>query len=352
MSKSETDRKSRCLLVVPTSFYTFAQILAQALESHGYEVVVANDEYPNNVIGKILGTLRIQRLLNRLTLRAFKARFLGHEQHYELVLIVKGRGVGSALLQELRSHADRIVAYNFDSFGYHPAPLAWYREVDRYCTFDVVDAREHNLPRVDLFSSLPVAQGDKQRVYDVSAILRNHSDRLRYVHQVLHAIGPAQVFIYIFEKNVFTFAYNFVRNPLLYVRYWKSISFKSLPYPQYVSVLQLSNVTIDFAHPKQSGITIRCFEALSAGTKIITNNPHVLACPGFGENNVMVVQPGQSDMAGVRAAYERLCQSVAQVRHRTIKAFLEELIRPDNAFRHWEQENQQRSDQRNLRPLE
>ncbi len=118
---------------------------------------------------------------------------------------------------------------------------------------------------------------EKQVRYEVSAVVRNHSGRLRYVDRVLRTLRPSSTFISIFELNLFTFAFNFARNPRLYWKYRRHISFKPLPYADYTRVMAESEFTIDYAHDTQTGITMRCFEAVNSKTKIITNNPYMHA---------------------------------------------------------------------------
>lgn len=312
-----------CLLIMPTAFYSFASIIAAGLEQAGYRVVVANDEYPDSIVGRLLGKLRIQRLLSAITRRVLVERFLEGKQ-YDLTLIIKGRGMSPALLAEIRKRSALTIGYNFDSFKYNPAPLDWYTHVDKYYTFDYADAEQHHLPLVDLFSSLPVGQEAKTLRYDVSAILRNHSERLEYVDQVLAATGSARSFVFVYEANIFTFALNFVKNPALYWRYRDRISFTSLPYKDYIEVLKSSDFTIDYAHPSQTGITIRCFEALSARAKFITNNPYVRRNAQFGENNVIVFQRG-GDRATLAAQYQARRGVVPEPHHRCIAQFIAEL---------------------------
>ncbi|MES3025494.1 MAG: hypothetical protein V4857_28285 [Pseudomonadota bacterium] len=308
---------------MPTSFYSFANVIAAGLEQAGYTVVIANDEYPNNIWGRLIGKLRVHGLLSAITRRVLARRFLAGRQ-YALALIIKGRGMSPALLAAVRAHAQYTVAYNFDSFKFNPAPLAWLTHVDRYVTFDYADAERHALPLVDLFSSLPVDAAPKAVRYEVSAILRNHSERLQYVDQVFAATGSKNTFLYVFEQNLFTFAFNFLRSPRLYLKYWDHISFKALPYKDYIAVLKSSDFTVDYAHPSQTGITIRCFEAVSAQTKFITNNPYVLRNAWFTDANAIVFKRG-GDAAELARQYQARRGLGGAAHHRSIADFLREL---------------------------
>jgi hypothetical protein len=314
----------KALLIFPKSFYSFAEGILKALSKTGYDVVVINDEYPINMIGKILGKLRVFWLLSAVTERIIYRKYVFNKR-YDLVLIFKGRGMSSRLLKKIRQSSDRIVAFNFDSFTYNPSPLRWYRNVDKYCTFDYRDSKKYSIPLVELFSSLPVDNTPKRSLYNVSAILRNHSNRLKYLHAVLRILPKEKTYIYIFELNIFTFIFNFLRNPILYMKYWSNIHFKSLPYRDYVAVLKNSNFTVDYAHPHQSGITIRCFEALSAQTKIITNNGFVKHNAFFNDSNTVIFD-GKTGREDARKHFESLRDSVPATHLRTVQDFLSDVL--------------------------
>ncbi len=324
MTSAPEGKRRRALLIFPESFYSFADGILKAMSAAGYDVVIANHEYPKNIFGKILGNLRVFWPLYITTKHVLYRNFIAG-RYYDLVLIVKGRGISRQALQILRQATHRIIAYNFDSFGYNPSPTSWYECVDKYCTFDYRDSEKYSIPLVELFSSVPVADAPKRGLYDISAILRNHSNRLKYLDAVLNALPGKKTFIYIFELNLFTFALNFIRNPLLYMKYRSSIHFKPLPYSDYVSVLANSNFTLDYAHPKQSGITVRCFEAASTQTKIITNNPFVKRHRFFNEENTLIFD-GTTGLAQLRERFESIANSVPEKHHRTIKHFMDDLL--------------------------
>jgi len=316
--------EKRALLIFPQGFYAFADVIRAGLSLLGYDVIIANDEYPRSVVGKILGKLGALGLLSAITDYVLARDFVDSKQ-YELTVIVKGRGISRRLLRRLRRASTRIIAYNFDSFAYNPAPLRWLMDVDKYCTFDRVDARTHGLPLVELFSSLPADASPKTVKYDISAIFRNHSDRLSYLDGVLALLSGQRTFIYIFELNYITFAFNVIRSPRLYWKYRSFIHFKALPYTGYVAALRASNFTIDHAHPKQSGITIRCFEALGAQTKLITNNRFVTENPLFTQKNTIVFNEATSP-EDLLFHVEALSENIPARQNRTVRDFLDELL--------------------------
>lgn len=316
--------RPRCLLGYPPSFYSFGSTVKAELERRGYEVVTISDEFPANLFGRVLGQFRHPRLLRHITERRYRS-LLASQPPFDLCLMIKGRGMSAACVEFLRSICKRTLAFNFDSFGYHPSSLDWFRHFDQFATFDMKDARDHNVPLVHLFSALPPRATPPEKRVDVSAIVKNHSQRLQYIDTVLSALPHATRFIYIFEANVLSFLVNFLRYPRLYVKYWKQIHFKPLPYARFLDALATSKVTIDYAHPSQTGITIRCFEALSVGTHLITNNPNVSDCHWFEGAGVLHLPMGKPTTA-LADGFAGLLQRRPTVRIRSLVDFVGDLL--------------------------
>jgi len=324
-ANSPPGTRSKALLIFPLSFYSFVEVIKEALTELGYDVIVANHEYPDNAFGKILGKLRIFWLLEAITQQIFHRNYIKNKR-YSVAIIVKGRGISKRLLRELHTVATRIVAYSFDSFDYNPAPLRWYKNVDNFYTFDYLDADKYSLSVVELFSSIPpLAQAPQHRAYDISAILRNHSHRLKYLDKVRELWPNKTYYIYIYEQNIVSFLLNLIRNPMLYWKYRTHIHFEALPYNHYVSILRNSFFTLDFAHPKQSGITVRCFEALSVQTKVITNNRYVIRSPYFDEDNTIILR-ADAQLRQATATFDRIRDNFVEARPRTVYDFLGDLL--------------------------
>jgi hypothetical protein len=312
-----------CLLVIPRHFYSFERHIREGLEAKGYQVTVINDEFPEGMLGKILGKLQIPYIFTA-TWNTFSRQVLDGRR-FDLVLIFKGRGMSVRLIEALRAVSGRVVAYNWDSFQLNRSPLRWFKSASRYLTFDYRDAERWQLPVVELFSAAKTVLDNKQVQYEVSSIVRNHSGRLRYIDQVLRVLRPATQYIAIFELNVFTFLFNFIRSPLLYIKYWKHITFKPVPYAEYSRVMAASAFTIDYAHDTQTGITMRCFEAVNSRTKIITNNPYMTRSPHFAPGDYLVIEDG-ADGERLRKAFEAARSTAFASRPRTIGDFISELI--------------------------
>ncbi len=317
------NQAKKCLLVIPRAFYSFELFFGNTLRELGYEVVVANDECPANVVGKIMGKLRIP-LLPIITRMVFPGRFLKNRK-YDLILIFKGRGMSPALIQKMFSAASKVIAYNWDSFIINRAPLRWYKYTTRFCTFDFDDGEKYGIPILELFSSLPAEVNENTRNYFIVAIIKNHSERLQYLDKVLKQCGDKQNYIYIYESHLLSFVKSFFRNPKLYLKYRRHIYYKALPYAKYLEFMKSAEFVLDYATPDQSGITIRCYEALSTHTRIISNNKNIQKSKYFNSTNSILFQIDDEPSVLLGALSDCLAQSPTYS-SRTIKDFLNELI--------------------------
>ena len=317
----------KCLLVMPLHFYSFSQHLGKALSSQGYDIIYANDEYPKNLVGRMLSKFGFSWFIQKLTRFYFKRHFL-RNSHYDVVIVIKGRGFSSSLLKDIEACSNRIVGYHFDSFGVESGPSRWVNAIEDISTFDHLDAENFNLKIIELFSTLDLSghlsRPDERKLF-LSAMVKNHSDRLSYIDKVFSIFPSEQVFIYIFEGNFLSFIANTVKSPLLTLKYFNHIHFKPLSHEDYAKVLLSSEFTLDFAHPRQQGVTMRCFEAASAGTRVITNNINIHKSCVF-EDSMFIVHPFDSSAEILKNILDGVLSDPRVYNARTSEDFVRNLL--------------------------
>ena len=315
-------------MIAPLTFYTFHERIRTSLETQGYDVDMMNEEHPSSTFGKIVAQLMLP-LSRRMTLAALR-RHLASTPYYDLVIIIKGRGMSLAAINLLRKHAYRIVAYTWDSFQYSPSPLQWKSATDRFATFDIVDAEQHGLPLVHLFTGTTSRRQPNVPDYDLSVVMRVHSERLAYVDRALRALKDKRVFVFLYTGSLLTFLPHLLRAPSAAFRLRRYIFRTPLSYDQAMDAIANSRATLDYAHPLQSGITVRCFEALSMGVPVITNNPHVARAGIFNEGEVANF-PLDSDPARLPDLIAHFGRREVRQTIRTIDQFIADLLDDSSA---------------------
>jgi hypothetical protein len=118
-----------------------------------------------------------------------------------------------------------------------------------------------------------------------------HSDRYRISNDVVNWC----------KKHDFsTFTYYYMQSKLVYFfkskfdasfKYFdfKKLSFKSLNIDEIIRYYEDSSIILDINHPNQRGLTMRTFEALGAGKKIITTNKEIKKYSFYNSNNIFVI---------------------------------------------------------------
>lgn len=314
----------KCLIISPLHFYSWHTAISNEFVARDYVVEVMNDEYPQGVIGTILGTL-FNKLARELTYIKYKKYLSCSHSKFDVVIIFKGRGISSELINLLSKNSKKVIAYNFDSFDYSPYPLNWMDKVDSYKTFDFKDSLEYQIEKVDLFSgsrfeNFPLKEND------FSCVMKNHSQRLKYLDEIYGILSDSYSFdIHIFEKNIFTYLKGFLTNPILFYKWRKCISFKSLNTHDYEKALSSSIYTLDYAHPSQTGITMRCFQAQACGAKIITNNKYCLSSTAMNKQDIFVHELGGNGVL-LKSFIEKNIKKKPIAIHRGISEFVDELL--------------------------
>jgi len=198
------------------------------------------------------------------------------------------------------------------------------KSIDKYATFDHRDSKKHDLLKIELFTSVNNIQ-PTEKTTDLSVVFKNHSNRLLYLDQISGLLPRIKSEIFIYEKNFIAFIIHLMRQPLLMFKWRKYIFFKSLDYSSYLNMISRSVYTLDIAHPRQTGTTLRCFEALDCKAKIISNNKFILTNPLFNETNVII--------HAINGDVEKLYQLVkdkwkikGEFKSRSIDDFFDELL--------------------------
>lgn len=316
----------RALLVMQLDYFSYSTYIQEELERRGYAVTKLNDQYPNHIWAKLFGKLGSKQIFAS-TYKAFQNQLQSTEL-FDLVLIIRGRSLNRDCISFLKStlnNTGKLVAYNWDSFRLNKAPLSWIDLTDYYATFDISDANTYQIPLVELFASTYPQQIPNKNIV-LSALISNHSHRLAFLDKVLKQIEEDNTFIYIYEKNWVRFCINFCRSPWLYVKYWKQLHFKPLPYTIFLEKLAHSKYTIDFAHPYQTGLTMRCFEAAACEARIITNNQFILQSPQLGKASIIFKEDGNETGFNLKQRIAETKNELPNYPTRTIEHFINDLL--------------------------
>jgi len=312
------------ILLIALHYHDYTANIVQELRALGHEVRV-HDIMPRDLLMKTIRIISPGMWQRRLDVH--HARILAAEagSPADMVLFIQAHQMSAANMAGFReAFADaRFVLYNWDSIDNHD-----YRPhldaFDEVFTFDPDDARAYDLKYLPLFCSrefqgLPRREQDHKQVYFVGNIV----NPARY-----HALAAFRD--YCGQEGIPLQAYMACSPPTRLKFLRLGISTRGLPSgsigrAQFLDMIETSVAVFDFANHHQSGYTMRVFENLCAGKKIITNNPRVAQEIFYSPDRFHVFD--NLDFTGVKEFIDMpLADPEAQFPEYRIQAFVRHLV--------------------------
>lgn len=295
-------RNVKKLLLIGLRYHDYTAAIIDEISRQGFEVTY-HEIQPRTVYLKTLKVLSVAAWQSSLDAhhRAILERERGTS--YDRVLFIQAHQFSLENMRALREQQRqaRFVLYNWDSITTHD-----YRPYlgcfDQVFTFDPEDAATLGVEYLPLFC-VRTFQGLQQReqqercVYFVGNIVSVQ----RYEALSAFRRHCAQVGIRLRSFMACS--------PLVYTRLLRAghlpsgVSFRSIPHAQFVDMVERSTTVFDFANHKQSGYTMRIFENLCAGKKIITNAARIRREPFYSEDRIHVFEG--LDFSGVKEFVQR-----------------------------------------------
>lgn len=294
MNKLEHLKGKKILFFCVQSFNLEKDIVKQ-LEKHGALVTYFDERPANNNFTK--GIIRINRNFLQRKISKYYSNILKliKNKEFDFLLVNRGEVVPKFFLEKfikLQPKCQRIF-YTWDSFGNHSHGLEILSYFDKKFTFDKKDAEKYNIGFRPLYFT------DRYReIYESKTVKKIELLFLGTAHSDRYIISN-QIAEWCNENKLTTFNYYYMQGRLIYFykKYFdqsfkmfdfKKLSFKSLMAKDIVQLYDQSNVVLDISHPGQSGLTMRTFETIGAGKKLITTNMDIKNYPFYNPKNIFV----------------------------------------------------------------
>ena len=212
----------------------------------------------------------------------------------DLVFVIKGEGTSPRFLRQLRARfpSARFVLYMWDSIANVKHMDERIPVFDKVLTFDPNDHAAHpSIPYranfyLESFAPKPTDVAGKG-IFFIGTL---NGDRPAVLARILARLPKDAVMNYTL----------YVRSQLeLTLRRLRDASFKTLGQERLVSApitaaeifaqMQACAVVLDIEHPKQAGLTMRSFDALAAGKKLITTNRSIAAHDFYDPTRICII---------------------------------------------------------------
>ncbi|MGQ3039872.1 MAG: hypothetical protein ACT6TH_09370 [Brevundimonas sp.] len=262
------------ILLIALHYHDYTANIARELRELGHEVRV-HDIMPRTLFMKALRLIapRLwQTQLNRHHARILRAEA---ETPTDLVLFIQAHQMSKENMAGFRStfRSARFALYNWDSIANHDY-LPHLASFDDVFTFDPDDARRHSLRYLPLFCSrefqgLRRREQDQRAIYFVGNIV--NPARYRALDAFRDYCDGAGIQLNAYMACTPPMRVKLKREGIVA----RGLSSRPIDRSAFIDMVETSVAVFDFANHHQSGYTMRVFENLCAGKKIITNNPRV-----------------------------------------------------------------------------
>lgn len=293
----EARLRRKNILVLSVEYFGYEKAIVQKLRTFGAHVDFYDERPSNSVLAK--GIIRVKRSFYQKQIDAYYRKILHHilKIRYDYLVVLRGEVVPVFFLQAFRKmnpHA-HLVYYTWDSFKNNKHSLNILKYFDARYTFDPDDARTHNITFRPLFFMDEYARLNQPplngHLYDLLFLGTAHSDRYSISTKLMEWCQTKELrtYAYYYCQSRSVYFYKKLFDPLFKNFDYRSLSFQPLSRASVLQLYKQSSVILDINHPGQSGLTIRTFEALGAGKKIITTNTEIKNYSFYDENNILVI---------------------------------------------------------------
>jgi hypothetical protein len=285
----------RVLFFGPKTF-NYEREIIRALEGKGAAVAYMNDKPWDSAWLKAL--LRLFPRLAWLKADSYYRSWIEHSAPpaIDIVLIVKGEAISPRTLRRLRSkypHA-RFLLYLWDSLSNVRGTVAKLAYFDVLFSFDRDDCLNHRQFRyrplffLEQYRNLCSGRPPEAKCFFLGTL---NGDRPRVLRRLLDALQhSAELDYWLFVRSGLELQ---VRK--LFDRSLRSLdSLRLLRRPmtsaQIAERLATATAVIDIEHPRQAGLTMRTFEVLASGRKLITTNRRIELESFFDPQRILVIE--------------------------------------------------------------
>lgn len=270
--------------------------IVQQLEKHGAQVTYFDERPRNNNF--IKGVIRLKRDLLQRKIKKYYNNILKEIKNtkFDYFLVNRGEVVPSFFLEKFIEQQPKCIRifYTWDSFYNQSHGLKILKYFHKRFTFDKEDSVKYNIGFRPLYFTdkyREIYDNESKKDIDVLFLGTAHSDR--YI--ISNKVGD-----WCKENNLNTYSYYYMQGRWVYFYKkffdktfydfdFSKLSFKGLKLNEIIELYSNTNVILDISHPGQSGLTMRTFEAIGAGKKLITTNKNIKDYPFYDPDNIFLI---------------------------------------------------------------
>jgi len=284
------------ILFLSVSFFNYEKAIVKRLSEFGAEVDFYDERPSNSNLSK--GIIRLNKRFYHFRISKYYNRILDEirGKEYDFFLLIKGEAIPSFFLEKIkeRNPEMEMIYYNFDPLKEYPDLISNLIYFDKKFTFEYNDSVKYNLnfrPLFYLDEYINLNQNHQPSLYDVVFIGSAHTDRY-IVGEKVRAVADQlnlKFYFYYYAMGRLAFRLKKMIDKNLKQFDISKVSFDKLNHQQIIDFYNKTKSVLDINKPFQHGLTIRTFEVLASGRKLITTNSDIKNYPFYNPHNILVI---------------------------------------------------------------
>jgi hypothetical protein len=285
---------SKRVLFIGIGFYDYEESIIKEFQKQNYEVDYFSETPQNSLLYRIYSRLGNSDRIKEIKERHSKNIVDNSNKEYNLIFCIKCESFSTRALELLKEKNPnaKFVLYLWDSIVRIDGIKEKLLYFDQIFTFDRLDAIENeNLIFSPLFFREEYLNKEENSnpENDIYHLGWYHTDRLTLLKKVAAYCEDNKLkFTFVLFTGYFSYFIQSIFGGQL-KNNKKFLIFKSVSAQTNYENIIKSKVTLDIAHPSQSGLTIRTIELLGAQRKIITTNNDILNYDFYDATNVLII---------------------------------------------------------------
>ncbi|WP_029298909.1 CgeB family protein [Chryseobacterium hispalense] len=290
------DLQGKKILFLSVSFFNYEKAITKRLSELGAEVDFYDERPSNSNFSK--GIIRLNKRFYHLKINEYYNRIINEIQgkKYDFFLLIKGEAIPAFFLEKIKKNNPEMemIYYNFDPLSEYPELISHLTYFDKKFTFEYNDSVNYNLNfrplfYLDEYENLNLSPQPSE--YDIVFIGSAHTDRY-IVGEKIRAFADGlnlRSYFYYYAMGRVAFRLKKIIDKNLKQFDISKVSFDKLNHQQIIDFYKKTKSVLDINKPFQNGLTIRTFEVLASGRKLITTNFDIKNYPFYSSDNILIV---------------------------------------------------------------
>lgn len=285
------------VLFICPFFFNYHILIKEEFEKQNCEVFLFNDRPDEKFLTKAFVRINKNILKRKICKYQNKILSFAESNRIDKVIVILGQSFDNNFIIKLKKILNNaeFVYYTWDALSNYPNLVEMSKSFDRAYSFDKSDCEKYkHLKFLPLFYSNfikpKIWEEKKDEALVVATIKKGKISALNEICKEVSKYSNVKKIFYLQSRIVYLF-YKLTLKEFNGM-HMTDFVYKRIPYDECCSLIMNSKYIIDVPMINQHGLTIRTFEALNAGSKLITTNRYTCDYNFFNPEYILVYNQG------------------------------------------------------------